>query len=218
MSQQDEVRRRVESIEGLLLELGRAADPAVGSLARQLVQSLMDLHGEGLRSMLEIVHGSGPFGQQIIDQMGEADPARSLLLLYGLHPLGMETRVLGAIEKTRPYLRSHGGNVELVRVSEAGGVVLRLEGNCHSCPSSAATLQLTVEQAIYDAAPDVTAIVVEGAIPQSPVSFLPLSALQGTNGGKGPDNDDHSHDHPGAEPRPQLDEAQKESDVNIAIL
>jgi len=86
----------------------------------------------------------------------------SLLLLYGLHPVDLETRVRGALEKTRPYLRSHGGNVELVDVDESGAVRLRLQGSCHGCPSSAMTLKLAIEQAIHDAAPDVTSISVEG--------------------------------------------------------
>ena len=50
-----------------------------------------------------------------------------LLLLHGLHPLGVEERVLQALEDVRPYLRSHGGNVELVEVSE-GVARLRLHG------------------------------------------------------------------------------------------
>ncbi len=60
----------------------------------------------------------------------------------------------------RPYLRSHGGNVELVGV-EQGVAKLRLEGTCSACPSSQMTLHLAVEQAIYETAPDVTAIEVE---------------------------------------------------------
>jgi Fe-S cluster biogenesis protein NfuA/nitrite reductase/ring-hydroxylating ferredoxin subunit len=84
------------------------------------------------------------------------------LLLHDLHPVDLPTRVLGALENTRPYLKSHGGNVELVGIDEPGVVRLRLQGSCHGCPSSAMTLKLAIEQAIQEAAPDVTAIVVEG--------------------------------------------------------
>jgi Fe-S cluster biogenesis protein NfuA/nitrite reductase/ring-hydroxylating ferredoxin subunit len=185
MSEQKEVQRRIESIEGLVHEIEKVSDPVVRSLSKQLVQSLMDLHGSGLERILEIVHGSGDGGTQIIDQMGRDDLVASLLLLYGLHPLDLQTRVLQALEKSRPYLRSHGGNVELVNVSESGAVTLRLEGSCHSCPSSAVTLQSTVEQAIYNAAPDITGIIVEGAIQeQAPaLGFVPLSSLQGNGNG-----------------------------------
>lgn len=60
-------------------------------------------------------------------------------------------------------MKTHGGGVELIDVT--GDVVhIRLEGHCQGCPSSAVTLKLAVEKAIYEAAPDVAAIeVVEPA-------------------------------------------------------
>lgn len=179
MPPQKQVQERIESIEGLVRELENVSDPGVRSLSKRLVQSLMDLHGAGLECMLEIVDRRGDLGAQIIDEMCGNDLVGSLLLLYGLHPLDLRTRVLQALDKTRPYLRSHGGNVELVGVSESGRVLLRLEGSCHGCPSSASTLRSTVEQAIYDAAPDATAIVVEG-VAQDEVqgtAFVPVSNL-----------------------------------------
>ena len=185
MSEQKEVQRRIESIEGLVREIEKVSDPAVRSLSKQLVQSLMDLHGSGIERMLDIVHRSGVGGQAIIDDLGRDELVGSLLLLYSLHPLELRDRVLQALEKTRPYLRSHGGNVELVHISDSGAVTLRLEGSCHSCPSSAVTLQSTVEQAIYNAAPDVTAIIVEGAAQQQSPSlgFVPIGDLQGYSHG-----------------------------------
>jgi Fe-S cluster biogenesis protein NfuA len=38
-----------------------------------------------------------------------------------------------------------------------------MQGSCHGCPSSAITIKTAIETAIYEAAPDVAAIVVEGA-------------------------------------------------------
>ena len=65
--------------------------------------------------MLEIVHQTTPSGASVIGALGRDDLVRSLLLLYGLHPETLETRVGQALEKTRPYLKSHSGNVTLVR-------------------------------------------------------------------------------------------------------
>jgi Fe-S cluster biogenesis protein NfuA len=70
--------------------------------------------------------------------------------------------VQGALEEVRPYLRQHGGGVELLGI-EDGVVRLRLEGSCNGCPSSAVTLKLAVEEAIQRAAPDVERIEAEGA-------------------------------------------------------
>lgn len=185
MSDKKDVQRRIEAIESLIREIESVSDPAFRSLSSQLMQSVMELHGSGLERLLEVVHASANAGQQLIDELGRDDVVRSLLLLYGLHPLDLQTRVLEALEKTRPYLRSHGGTVELVSVSDSGAVTLRLEGGCHSCSSSAVTLQSTVEQAIYEAAPDATAIIVEGAIQEqaAALAFIPLSNLEGNGNG-----------------------------------
>jgi Fe-S cluster biogenesis protein NfuA/nitrite reductase/ring-hydroxylating ferredoxin subunit len=176
-----ELQNQLKSIEALVQQIEKATDPALSATAKDLVQLLMDLHGKGLERMLEIVHRTSTAGPSIIEALGRDDLVRSLLLIYGLHPDSLETRVVQALEKTRPYLKSHGGNVTLIGTDDLGGVTLRLEGNCHGCPSSSATLKLAVEEAIYDAAPDVTSIVVQGQIPEAAVAttlgFVPVSQL-----------------------------------------
>src|SRR5271155_3372094 len=181
MPASSDVQNQLKSIEALIHRIEQATDPALSANAKELVQLLMQLHGAGLERMLEIVHQTATSGQAIIEALGRDDLVRSLLLLYGLHPDGLETRVTQALEKTRPYLKSHGGNVSLIGVDDEGAVTLRLEGNCHGCPSSSATLKLAVEEAIYEAAPDVTAIIVQGSIEEkSPaIAFVPLSQLGG---------------------------------------
>jgi Fe-S cluster biogenesis protein NfuA/nitrite reductase/ring-hydroxylating ferredoxin subunit len=87
----------------------------------------------------------------------------SLLLLHGLHPLDLETRVAQALEQVRPYMRSHGGGVDLLEITGEGVIRLRLEGTCHGCPSSRVTLKFAVEKAIYAAAPDAAGLEVEGS-------------------------------------------------------
>jgi Fe-S cluster biogenesis protein NfuA/nitrite reductase/ring-hydroxylating ferredoxin subunit len=184
-----EVQSQLQSIEALVNRIENVADPALKATAKELVQSLMELHGAGIERMLEIVHQDPTSGSSIIEALVRDDHVRSLLLIYGLHPDSLETRVMQALEKTRPYLKSHGGNVTLVGVDDSGTVTLRLEGNCHGCPSSSATLKLAVEEAIYEAAPDVTAILVHGEIQEAPATtlgFVPLSQLAGNANGREP--------------------------------
>ena len=180
------VQNQLQSIEALLQRIEKANDPAMSAMAKELVQRLMEFHGAGIERMLEIVHQNAGAENAAIDSLGRDPLVRSLLLLYGLHPDSLETRVRQALEKTRPYLKSHGGNVSLISVDNAGAVTLRLEGSCHGCASSSATLKLAVEEAIYEAAPDVSAILVDGAIeePSRAVAFVPLSNL-GSSGGNG---------------------------------
>jgi nitrite reductase/ring-hydroxylating ferredoxin subunit len=61
----------------------------------------------------------------------------------------------------RPYMESHGGDVDLVSLQ--GDVArLRLKGSCDGCPASASTLELAVKQALEEAAPDLLGIEVDG--------------------------------------------------------
>ncbi len=60
----------------------------------------------------------------------------------------------------RPMLAMHGGNIELLGVDEATGVVrVRLHGACRGCPMSTITLRMGVEAALVDAVPGVTEVV-----------------------------------------------------------
>jgi Fe-S cluster biogenesis protein NfuA/nitrite reductase/ring-hydroxylating ferredoxin subunit len=185
MPAQSKAQDQLRSIEALLQRIEKANDPAMSAMAKDLVQRLMQFHGESIERMLEIIHQDSPSQSTIIDALGQDPLVRGLLLLYGLHPDALEARVLQALEKTRPYLKSHGGNVSLIGIDDAGAVTLRLEGSCHGCASSSATLKLAVEEAIYEAAPDVTAIHVEGAVeePSRSIAFVPLSQLGGSGNG-----------------------------------
>ena len=58
-------------------------------------------------------------------------------------------------------LGSHAGGVQYLGVRD-GVARLRLEGSCHGCPSSTVTVQLAIEGAVQDAAPEVAQVIVEG--------------------------------------------------------
>jgi Fe-S cluster biogenesis protein NfuA len=160
---------RIRRVETLLKEVDEFKDPQSRSKTREIVQVLMELHGAGLEKILAHLSSTGETGLALIDSLAQDELVSSLLLLYGLHPLDLETRVTQALVKVRPYLASHGGNVELLGVEE-GVVRLRLQGSCHGCPSSAMTLKQTIEEAIMEKAPDAAAIEVEGEVEQIPAA------------------------------------------------
>jgi len=162
MPRQTELERRIAAIDQLVRSLENGSDPATRAAAQELAGTLMELHATALERLLDAVRRHGEAGRLILEQLARDDVISGVLLLHDLHPVDLPTRVLGALENTRPYLKSHGGNVELVGIDEPGVVRLRLQGSCHGCPSSAMTLKLAIEQAIQEAAPDVTAILVEG--------------------------------------------------------
>jgi Fe-S cluster biogenesis protein NfuA len=152
-----EFQARLQRLEALLQQVERWPDPAAQAHLREIVQAVLDLHRAGLERMLERLDAS------VINACAGDEVVAGMLLLHGLHPLDLETRVRRALEEVRPALRGHGGDVELLEVRD-GVVRLRLEGNCHGCPSSSATMRQTVEEAIVGKAPDALAVEVEGLV------------------------------------------------------
>ena len=161
--EEKEFQQRIQKIETLVRKVEGLPDAEARASALQLFQLVMDLHGAGVERMMNIVFEAGEPGRAIIDNLGSDDLVGSLLLLYGLHPLDLEARVIRALEKLRPYMRSHGGSVELLGVND-GVIRLRLEGSSNGCGSSAQTLKATIEEVIFDAAPDMAGLEIEGGL------------------------------------------------------
>ncbi len=144
-----EDRALIGRVEGLLQELESLGDPAARGLALETVQALLDLYGAGLE---RIVAGVGE--PEVLQALAADELVEHLLLLHGLHPVGVEERVRAALDGVRPYLGSHGGGVELVEVSD-GVARVAMQGSCEGCPASAMTLKLAIEDAVLKAVPDV---------------------------------------------------------------
>jgi Fe-S cluster biogenesis protein NfuA len=159
--QRGEFRLQTERVEKLAARLESAGDPEIRATALDLVQSVVELHGAALQRLVDSLTRT-PAGQQVLSEALENNLVSSMLLLHNLHPDDIETRVLRGIEKARPYLKSHGGDVELVAVRD-GIVHLRLHGTCGSCPSSSLTLKNALEDALFEVAPDIVEIISENA-------------------------------------------------------
>ena len=156
-----EFRLQTERVEKLAAKLESAGDPEIRATALDLVQSVIELHGAALQRMIDSFTQTAA-GEAALRTAVSEDLVASMLLLHGLHPDDIQTRVLHGIEKVRPYLKSHGGDVELASVRD-GIVRLVLHGSCGSCPSSSITLKNAVEDALFEAAPDIVEIVAENA-------------------------------------------------------
>jgi Fe-S cluster biogenesis protein NfuA/nitrite reductase/ring-hydroxylating ferredoxin subunit len=160
------LQERVARMEALLGEIEALKDANARSKAAEVVQVLLELYGEGLARMMDTI-AEGEESEKAFEAFAEDELVSHLLLLHGLHPLDVETRVVKALEEVRPYLKSHGGNVELLGV-EGGVARVRMQGSCDGCPSSAVTLKLAIEEAIQKAAPDLEAVEAEGVAEPAP--------------------------------------------------
>ncbi|HEY2766171.1 MAG TPA: NifU family protein [Pseudonocardiaceae bacterium] len=146
-------------VEALLSELAANSDPATAQRAEELVGLLVEFYGAGLARIVELLD------EQNLKTLLDDGLVTSLLVLHELHPQSTEERVLAALEKVRPYLGSHAGDVEYLGLDPDGTVRLRLAGSCDGCPSSAITVKLAIERGIEDVAPEVTKVEVEGMAP-----------------------------------------------------
>lgn len=153
----DETRWRTagERIE-TLLDASSAGGAMARERAEQLVREVAELYGAGLTRALRLLDAPE------VERLARDDLLASLLLVHGLHPHDVHTRVRTALDSVRPYLGSHGGDVTLLGVAD-GVVRLELSGSCRTCPSSSVTLELAVEDAVRAAAPEIESIEVAAA-------------------------------------------------------
>jgi Fe-S cluster biogenesis protein NfuA/nitrite reductase/ring-hydroxylating ferredoxin subunit len=165
----EEKARRVDS---LVQKLESLPDEGARRSGLDAVQALLDLHGDVLSRMLAAM------GPEAAAKLAEDEAVAGLLLLHDLHPLSLEQRVARALEQVRPYMGSHGGGVEVLEIGERG-LRLRLEGSCHGCPSSTATLKYALEEALGEHAPDLAGLHVEGVVepPPAPAGFVALGSI-----------------------------------------
>jgi Fe-S cluster biogenesis protein NfuA len=152
-----------DRIEQLLDELRGSTDPRAFSGIEELLRLFSELYGAGLSRVMEVAEElTDAGGEDLSTRLAEDDLIASLLLVHGLHPDSLESRVDKALARVRPFLATHDGDVELLDIdAEAGAVRLRLLGSCDGCPSSAITLQGAVESAIIEAAPEIVIIDVD---------------------------------------------------------
>jgi Fe-S cluster biogenesis protein NfuA/nitrite reductase/ring-hydroxylating ferredoxin subunit len=188
-----------------LLDASAAGGAVARERAEQLVREVTDLYGAGLARITRIAVAANP---QLADAFTQDDLVASLLLVHGLHPHDIERRVADALDSVRPYLGSHGGDVSLLEVD---GDVVRLQftGSCKSCPSSAVTLELAVEDAVRAAAPEISSIEVVAADRDPSSGVIPAESLLTrlpSNKGRGREEHTKRHRSTAWQPTPELAE------------
>ena len=103
----------MERVERLTAELeALIPTPRRAGLAEQLVGAVLELHGEGLAQVLEIVD------EDTARALADDGVVASLMLIHDLYPVPLDERVMEALDNVRPYMESHGGNVELLGVED----------------------------------------------------------------------------------------------------
>jgi hypothetical protein len=180
MHDNTELRSTLARIEELIHEAERLPDDGLRGQVQELVQKLMDFHGIALARMIEDVRMCGAPGEALLQAWARDEVAASLLLLYGLHPVDMESRVRAALDRIRGELRNQGVELELLGTDD-GIVRLRMTDVEDDYRASASiAVRRKVAKAIYEAAPDAAAIKTDGEAPYPPsrINFIPMSHVK----------------------------------------
>jgi hypothetical protein len=147
MGEGPDIRELGERIERAASRIATAS-AEVRADAEELVRAVTDLYAAGLARVLDIVRADPAIEAAVLD-----DPLLTgLLVVSGLHPLPVETRVQRALEGVGPALAARGVTARLVSVDEAAGLArLAVAGEDATAASS-------VTRAVLGAAPELTRV------------------------------------------------------------
>ncbi len=131
--------------------LAEHEDKDVADTATEMLDWIDVFHANGVGRLVEMIR---EWRGEILLEAVAADPVAGVLLqAYGL---GDDTdldaarvSVQAALAEVRPYLHSHGGDMEVVHI-EDGVVRLKLHGSCDGCTASDATIIEQVEAAMKE--------------------------------------------------------------------
>jgi Fe-S cluster biogenesis protein NfuA len=172
----NEFQAHTERIERLVEQVTAFTDDEARSMALDLLQAVMDLHGAGFSRLVEVLGDAGESGRKSLAKLSNDPLVCGLMVLYGVHPVALADRVSGAIERVRPQVQKQGGKVDLLEVSD-GLVRVSISSSSNGCHSSPDALKQLVEQAIREAAPEIVDVVADG-VASSTSGFIPVAMIQ----------------------------------------
>ena len=167
------------SFEALALAVDRAVEQVAAlegesrRRALELQRAIEAFHKPALVHVVRTLRDD-PRGKELLFELVDDPHVHAVLALHGIVRADPITRGEQALATVRPYLQSHGGDVELVRI-EGDTAFVRLHGSCSGCSMSAVTLREGVEEALVRLVDEVARI--EVLDDQPTAAFIPLSAV-----------------------------------------
>ncbi len=158
----DDARRAVDALP-----------TAEADTARHLQASIEAFHRPALVQIVRTLR-EDPRGTELLFELVDDPAVRAVFALHGIIRADPLTRANAALDGVRPYLQSHGGDVELVELDGSTAVV-RLLGSCNGCSMSSVTLREGVEEALVNGLEEITDIRVVEDEPTT--AFIPVEAV-----------------------------------------
>jgi Fe-S cluster biogenesis protein NfuA/nitrite reductase/ring-hydroxylating ferredoxin subunit len=151
-----ELQRRADHL-ARLESLAETWEPAQRGVLDAIKTGIEELNAEAFKRLIRALKVDPAAAMAL--RSAVRDPLVYRVLLYhGLVREPLEHRVARALDEVRPFLKEHGGDVELVAVKFPDTVEVRLIGSCQSCPSSGETLSEGVEKAIKAHCPEIVTV------------------------------------------------------------
>lgn len=151
----------------------RALDDKPQNSAMNMKRAIEEFHKFGLIKLVQHLKADER-GKELLFELIDEPSIYAIFAMHGIVRADVPTRVERVIEMVRPYMQSHGGDVELVEV-EHDTVYLRLHGACNGCSMSSVTLRNGVEEALNEHVPEIKNIEV---IPNEPsVGMVTLETI-----------------------------------------
>lgn len=167
-------------------------DAVPRAVAEQLKDALDALHRDVLVAIVRRLKAD-PRGKELLFELVDDPAVRMALSLHEIIKPSLSSRVAQVIEEVRPYAKSHGGDVELVRVEDKT-VFVRLHGSCNGCSMSAATLQNGVMEVLEERVPEIDGIEVVSEPGPAMIPLDDVGVLDDSGWIEGPAVDDVESD------------------------
>ncbi len=142
-------------------------EPAAQTVANELKAAIEAFHRLALTTMVRHLR-QDPRGKELLLELVDDPAVYALFLMHGIARADPLTRARRVLDNARPYMQSHGGDVELVDARD-GVAYIRLHGSCHGCSLSAFTLRKRVEEALLREVPEITRIEVVDDTPTAAI-------------------------------------------------
>jgi Fe-S cluster biogenesis protein NfuA len=153
-----------------------ALDAPARAAATELADALDAHQASVLRTIVRALRADDR-GRELLYEVVDDPEVHAALVKAGIVRPTLAMRALQVLEGLRPYITSHGGDIELVRIDE-GVAYVRLLGACQGCGSSTATLRDMVAEALLEHLPELHEV--QEAAPEPTVvapAFIPVGAV-----------------------------------------
>ena len=168
------------SIEDLAARLDEAIsrvddlDPAARGIVSEAIETLDELHKQALVAVVRRLRDD-PRGKELLFELVDEPCVRMVLAMHGVirpDPITLARQVL---DRIRPGLQSHGGDVELDSIQGTTAFV-RLQGACNGCSMASVTMRDSVSEALVAGVPGLTGVDV---VPNDPTpTLIPVDSLR----------------------------------------